>query len=108
MAVDMFLKLGDIKGESQDKVHNGEIDVLAWSWGMANSGTTHMGSGGGSGKVSVQDISFTKYVDSASNALIMHCCEGKHITKANLVCRKAGGKPLEYIKIDLEDVVISA
>lgn len=108
MAVDMFMKLGDIKGESQDKAHAGEIDVLAWSWGMANNGTTHVGGGGGSGKVSVQDISFTKYVDSASNALIMHCCEGKHIAKANLVCRKAGGKPLEYIKLDLEDVVISA
>jgi type VI secretion system secreted protein Hcp len=108
MAVDMFMKLGDIKGESQDKTHKEEIDVLAWSWGMANSGTTHMGGGGGSGKVSVQDISFTKYVDSASNALIMHCCEGKHIGKANLVVRKAGGSPLEYIKLDLEDVVISA
>ena len=50
MAVDMFIKLGDIKGESQDKTHKGEIDVLAWSWGMAKSGTTHVGGGGGSGK----------------------------------------------------------
>jgi type VI secretion system secreted protein Hcp len=108
MAVDMFMKLADIQGESQDESHKNEIDVLAWSWGMANSGTTHMGSGGGSGKVSVQDLSFTKYVDSASNALIMHCCEGKHVAKANLVCRKAGGSPLEYIKLELEDVVISA
>lgn len=108
MAVDMFIKLGDIKGESQDKVHKDEIDVLAWSWGMSNSGTTHIGGGGGSGKVNVQDISFTKYVDSASNALIMHCCEGKHIASASLVCRKAGGTPLEYIKIDLEEVVVSA
>ncbi|ROZ78317.1 type VI secretion system tube protein Hcp [Ramlibacter sp. WS9] len=108
MAVDMFLKLGDIKGESQDKTHKGEIDVLAWSWGMSNSGTAHMGGGGGSGKVSVQDLSFTKYTDSASHALIMHCCDGKHIPKANLVVRKAGGTPLEYIKIELEDVMISA
>ena len=108
MAVDMFIKLGDIKGESQDKVHKGEIDVLAWSWGMSNSGTTHMGGGGGSGKVSVQDLSFTKYVDAASHALMMHCCDGKHISKAQLVCRKAGGSPLEYIKLDLEDIVVSA
>ena len=108
MAVDMFIKLGDIKGESQDKTHKGEIDVLAWSWGMSNSATTHVGGGGGSGKVNVQDISFTKYTDSASHALIAHCCSGKHIDKVNLVVRKAGDKPLEYIKIDLEDVLICA
>ena len=41
MAVDMFLKIGDIKGESADDKHAGEIDVLAWSWGMSQSGTTH-------------------------------------------------------------------
>ena len=108
MAVDMFIKIGDIKGESQDKVHAGEIDVLAWSWGMSNSGTTHIGGGGGSGKVSVQDLSFTKYVDCASNILIKHCCDGKHFSKVKLICRKAGGKPLEYILIDLEGVIISA
>ncbi len=109
MAVDMFIKIGDIKGEAQDSKHKTEIDILAWSWGMSNSGTTHMGSGGGSGKVSVQDLSFTKYVDSASNALITHCCSGKHIDKAQLVVRKAGGdKPVEYLKVDLEDIVISS
>ena len=109
MAVDMFIKFGDdIKGESQDKAHPGAIDVLAWSWGMSNSGSMHMGTGGGTSKVSIQDISFTKYVDAASNLLIMHCCDGKHIAKASLVCRKSGGKHLEYIKIDLEGVMISA
>ena len=109
MAVDMFIKLDGIKGESKDKKgHEGEIDILAWSWGMSNSGTTHMGGGGGSGKVSIQDISFTHYVDSASHALLMHCCDGTHIAKAKLVCRKAGGTPLEYIVIDLEEVLVSS
>ena len=32
MAVDAFLKLDGIDGESQDKEHKGEIDILAWSW----------------------------------------------------------------------------
>jgi type VI secretion system secreted protein Hcp len=43
MAVDFFLKLDGIPGESKDKAHKGEIDVLAWSWGMSQSGTMHMG-----------------------------------------------------------------
>jgi len=108
MAMDMFIKIGDIKGESQDKTHTEEIDVLAWSWGMSNSGTTHQGGGGGAGKVNVQDVSFTKYVDSSSNALIMHACQGTHIPKATLVCRKAGGAAIEYITIDMEEVLVTS
>lgn len=109
MAVDMFLKIKDIKGESIDKAFKGEIDILSWSWGMSNAGTTHMGGGGGTGKVQVQDISIMKYVDASSNALISHCCDGTHIPTVELVCRKAGGKePLPYIKIELEEVLVSS
>jgi type VI secretion system secreted protein Hcp len=108
MAVDMFLKLDTIEGESRDKVHAKQIDILAWSWGLSNSGTAHMGGGAGAGKVNVQDISVTKYVDSSSNALIAACCAGTHIKTANLIVRKAGGTPLEYIKIDLDEVLITS
>ena len=108
MAVDMFLKLGDIKGESPDDKHKGEIDVLAWSWGLSQSGTTHMGTGGGSGKVNVQDISLTKWVDKASPVLMKMCCNGKHYGEALLTVRKAGENPLEYLKVKMEDVIISS
>lgn len=108
MAVDMFIKIGDVKGESQDKAHPGEIDVLAWSWGMSQSGTTHTGSGGGAGKVNVQDLSLTKYIDKASPDLMLACCNGKHYPEAVLVVRKAGENPLEYLKIKMEDLIISS
>jgi type VI secretion system secreted protein Hcp len=108
MAVDMFMKIGDIKGESTDKTHKDTIDVLAWSWGMSNSGTTHMGGGGGAGKVNVQDLSFTKYIDASSNALMKACCEGKHYDEATLTVRKAGGTPLEYIVLKLEEVMVTS
>jgi type VI secretion system secreted protein Hcp len=108
MAVDMFLKLDDVKGESADAKHTGEIDVLAWSWGMAQSGTTHMGTGGGAGKVSVQDISITKYIDKSSPVLELSCCNGKHFKEAVLTVRKAGEKPLEYLKITMKDIIISS
>ena len=77
MAVDIFIKIGDIKGESMDKAHKDEIDVLNWSWGMAQSGNMHVGGGGGAGKVNIQDLSLTKYVDKASPNLMMHCASGK-------------------------------
>ena len=109
MAVDMFMKIGDLKGESGDKQgHGGEIDVLAWSWGASNSGSSHTGGGSGSGKVKVQDLSFTKWMDSSSPVLFLHCCNGKHHPEATLVVRKAGEKPLEYMKVKMTDVMITA
>ncbi|XLY88254.1 Hcp family type VI secretion system effector [Ectopseudomonas mendocina] len=109
MAVDIFIKIGDIKGESQDKTHKDEIEVLNWSWGMSQSGNMHTGTGGGAGKVSIQDLSLTKYVDKASPNLMMHCSSGKHVPKVTLTVRKAGGDAqVEYLIINLEEVLISS
>lgn len=108
MAMDIFMKIEGTKGESADAKHPGEIEVLAWSWGVSNSGTMHSGKGGGGGKANVQDLSFTKYVDSSSAALLLYACNGKHIPKANLVVRKAGEKPLEYIKIELTSCMVTS
>jgi type VI secretion system secreted protein Hcp len=108
MAVDMFLKIDSVKGEAQDKAHKDEIDVLAWSWGMSQSGTTHTGGGGGAGKVNVQDMSVTKYIDKSSPDLMLACCNGKHFGEAVLTVRKAGENPLEYVKVKMTDVIVTA
>lgn len=110
MAMDMFIRIGDVKGESTDKKHAGLIDVLAWSWGLSNSGTTHAGGGGGSGKANVQDLSITKYTDKSSPTLLGAAFSGKHFADAQLIVRKAGGKgaPIEYIKIEMTEVLITA
>jgi type VI secretion system secreted protein Hcp len=108
MAVDMFIKIGDIKGEAQDAAHKDEIDVLSWSWGMSQSGTMHTGGGGGSGKASVHDLSFTKYVDTSTPPLMRSCATGEHIKTALLTVRKAGGNPVEYIKITLEEIIVTS
>ncbi|MBS4051054.1 Hcp family type VI secretion system effector [Methylomonas rivi] len=108
MAVDMFLKIKDVKGEAQDDKHKDTIDVLAWSWGMSNSGSTHMGGGSGSGKVNVQDISVTKYIDKSSPDLMKACCNGKHFETADLIVRKAGEKPVEYLTITMTDLIVTS
>ena len=108
MAVDMFIKIGKVGGESKDSSHKGEIDVLAWSWGMSQSGSMHTGGGGGAGKANVQDLSFTKYMDASSTELMKACCAGTHIDTALLVVRKAGDKPLEYLKIKLTNLLVSS
>ena len=108
MAVDMFIQIGDIKGESKDKTHKGKIDVLSWSWGISNSGSAHVGGGAGAGKCNVQDLSFTKYMDSATTKLLTAACNGKHYSDALLIVRKAGENPLEYLKIKLTEVLITS
>jgi type VI secretion system secreted protein Hcp len=108
MAVDSFLKLGDLKGESPVKGFEEQIQILSWSWGMSQSGTTHHGTGGGAGKVSVQDISFAHAVDAASPGLVLACCNGKHFDEATLTMRKAGEKPLDYLIIKLADIIVTS
>ena len=108
MATDAFLKLGALKGESQVKGFENQIQVLAWSWGMSQSGTTHHGTGGGAGKVNVQDLSFTHYVDSATPPLVLACCKGTHYEEATLTQRKAGGDPLPYLIIKLKDIIVTS
>jgi type VI secretion system secreted protein Hcp len=110
MALDMFINMGaNIKGESRDKAQGkaGDIDVLAWSWGMSQSGSTHMGGGGGAGKANFQDLSFTKYIDSASNALMTALAKGSHIDEVKLMVRKAGEGQQKYILITMKEVIVT-
>jgi type VI secretion system secreted protein Hcp len=106
--VDFFLKIGDIKGESADSKHKGEIDIESFSWGETNSGSMTAGSGGGSGKVAPQDFHFVKKLDKSSPALFMACANGKHYPDALLTARKAGEKPLEYLKIKMFECLVSS
>jgi type VI secretion system secreted protein Hcp len=108
MAVDMFLKLEGIKGESKDDKHPDEIEVLSWSWGMSQSGTMHTGTGGGAGKVNMQDISVMKWTDRSTHNLMMYCSNGKHIPKGWITVRKAGEKQQEYVKIEMTDIIVSS
>ena len=103
----MFLKIDGVKGEAKDAKHTDEIDLLSWSWGVAQSGSRHVGGGGGSGKVQVSDLHFTKYIDKATTDLQLFCCNGKHIPKAQLTVRKAGENALEYLIIKMTDCLVA-
>ncbi|MDM0078261.1 type VI secretion system tube protein Hcp [Variovorax sp. J2P1-59] len=107
MSQDIFLKLAGITGESQDASHKDEIEVLNWQWQISQQSTMHSGSGGGAGKAAVSDLTFDHYIDRASPNLLKYCLTGKHIDSATLVVRKAGGTPLEYLKITMGDVIVT-
>lgn len=111
MAVDIFLKLnyaGDGKlGESKDKDHAGEIDVLAWQWGASRSGSA-TGSGRERGRTDFNDLAITKYIDSASNDLLNMVATGRMAKKAILTVRKAGDRPTDHLVIEFSDVIVSS
>ncbi len=107
MAVDMFLELDGVKGESKDEDHKGKIDILSWNWVVTNTGDLHSGGGGGAGKADIGDIVVTKYLDLSTADLLKCCVSGKHIAKGKLIVRKAGSKALDYLVIELEEVMVT-
>ena len=108
MATDIFAKIGDIKGESVDAKHKDEIEVLSFSWGVANSGSAGSGSGSGAGKATFQDLSIVHGIDKATPELLKACATGLHIKDATITHRKAGKGQQEYLIIRLNDVTITA
>jgi type VI secretion system secreted protein Hcp len=108
MAVDYFLKIDGIPGESQDAKHKDEIQLLSFSWGETNAGTFGAGGGGGAGKVQMQDFHFVMNVNKASPKLFLSCANGAHIKQAILTARKAGKDQQDYLKVTFSDLLISS
>ena len=107
-AVDFFLKIDGIEGESIDAKHKGEIEISSWSWGESQVGTSAHGTGSGAGKVQMQDFHFTVPTNKASPKLALACANGEHFPKGILTCRKAGKDQQEYYKVTMSDLLISS
>ena len=107
MAIDIFAKLGDIKGESLDDKHKDEIEVLSWSWGVTNP-VSLAGSGASQGRAHFHDLSFTHKIDKASPLLMQACASGVHLKEATITHRKAGKGQQEFLVIKMNDVLITA
>lgn len=108
MAVDYFLQISGVEGESTDAKHKGWIDVDSWSWGETNSGSAHAGSGAGAGRVAIQDLFFTTQVSTASPKLFLACASGQHLKEARLVARKSLGKAQhEFLTWTFSDVLVT-
>jgi len=108
MAVDYFLKLDGIEGESQDSKHEKEIEIGSFSFGATQTGSFASMGGGGAGKVSMQDFHFTIPTQKASPKLLVNCANGHHIPKGVLTCRKAGKEQQEFLKYTFTDLLVSS
>jgi len=105
---DHFLKVDGIPGESADAKHKDEIDVLAFSWGVSQTGTASSGSGAGSGKAVFDDLLVVARASKASPLLWLACASGQHIKSAVLTCRRSSKSALEFLTITLSDVVVGS
>jgi type VI secretion system secreted protein Hcp len=79
--------------------------MLAYSWGVSNSGSTHVGGGAGAGKASVQDISFTKTTGSTTVGLLTSVTTGSHYPTAVVTARLEGSAKMVY---ELENVIVTS
>ncbi len=108
MASDYLLEIDGIKGESNDKALKESIEIDSFSFGASQEGTFARSAGGGAGKVSFSDISFTTSANKASPKLMEACATGKHIPTSKLHVRKAGGAQQDYYLITFSDVLVSS
>jgi len=109
MAVEMFLEIEGVEGESHVKGFENKIDIFSFSFGASNPHQGHIGGGSGAGKVDLSDLSVHKTLDKATPKLFLQCCSGKHFTKAKLTVRESGGDaPVDYLVVDLTEVFISS
>jgi type VI secretion system secreted protein Hcp len=108
MAVDMFLKIDGIPGESTDNSHKDEIDILSYTWGETQPPTASSASGASAGRVVMQDFHFAMRVNKASAKLFLACASGAHIRNAILTVRRPGASPVEFLKWTLTDVTVAS
>ena len=108
MAVDYFLNIDGIEGESQDQTLKNQIELASFSWSEEQTGTFATGGGGGCGKVHMQNFEFVTRTNKSSPKLLLACAKGQHIPQATLTCRKAGGGQQEFYTITLKEVLVSS
>ena len=107
MALEAFLKIEGIPGESRKQGHADEIDILSFSFGASNPTTVGNGTGAGASQVNISSFNIMKSTDLSSTALFLRCAKGEHIPTALVTLRKAGGtNPLEYLQYKFTKVYV--
>ena len=108
MPTDIFVKIGDVAGESSDGTHKDSIEVLSWSWGVSNPVSSTGTTGLSAGKASLSDITYQQMMDKSTPALQLACATGKHYPTATLTARKSGGGQVDYLIVKMFEVFVSS
>jgi type VI secretion system secreted protein Hcp len=110
MAIDVYLQIDGIKGESADSKHLGWIECTSVHWSMRQprSATASTGGGHTAERAELDEITFQKLADLSSPILMQTCVMGKTIPKAKLEFLRADGQGerVKYFEVELENVLI--
>jgi type VI secretion system secreted protein Hcp len=111
VAIDVYLQIDGIKGESQDSSHQGWIELTSAQWGVIQprSATASTAGGHTAERCEHRTVALSKLADLASPILMQHCSMGKTIARAKLEFMRADGdgKPVKYYEVELENVVVA-
>lgn len=110
MAVEIFLTIAGITGESQKSGAEGWIEIFSFSNGASNPSSVAFGTGSGAGKVDLSSLSLQKQLDSSSPYLFENCCSGSHVATGNMIVREATGTTTTqtYYQYDMTEVFIDS
>ena len=110
MAVDMFLKIEGVDGESTDDKHKAWIEVLSYSWGVTHpmSGTASSTGSLSAGRADFHDLSIVKALDKASPKLMLDCAGGTHYKTVTLSLNRASGDKEQFMEYKFTDVAVSS
>ena len=107
MAIDCFIKFDGVEGESSNKDHKGEVEVLSWRWDAASTGQVG-GTSTGKGKTVAGPLSFVHLYDKASPLLAKQCAAGKLFKTVVLTSRKAGEGQKDFLQVSLKEVQVAS
>jgi type VI secretion system secreted protein Hcp len=108
MALDMFMRIEGVNGESKDANHKDWTDIKSFTWGAEQPGSMNTGGGGGAGKVNFDDLTVVAAIDKAAPTVLKNCAIGQHLGKVEISVCKAGGSQIEYSRTTLEDVLVTS
>jgi type VI secretion system secreted protein Hcp len=112
MAIDVYLYIDGIKGESADDRHKDWIECKSVSWGVEQpkSATASTGGGHTAERCEHSDIVISKLADLASPILLQTCAAGRTIPKAKFEFMRADaqGERVKYYEIEIDNVLIGA
>lgn len=110
MAIDVYLQIDGIKGESTDDRHRDWIECKSVSWELRQprSATASTGGGHTAERCEHGEIVVAKLADLASPILLQNCSTGRTLPKARIEFMRADGlgDRIKYFEIELENVLI--
>ncbi|MCU7817096.1 MAG: type VI secretion system tube protein Hcp [Candidatus Thiodiazotropha sp. (ex Rostrolucina anterorostrata)] len=105
MAVDMFMKIDGVDGESTDDAHSKWIELLNYSHGVSQPTSGASGTGG---RADFHSFTAVKTIDNGTPDLNIKCAKGEHIPKVEVELCLASGDKHTFMKYTMEDVIVNS